>query len=91
MLLAIDEMMIRFHGRSKHTTRVKNNPIKEGYKFFVMACSLTGFVLNFTPNGNVNDKKIGERNEFDQTNGGLIMNMFMFLIKPLLPCIQAKR
>ena len=30
---AIDEMMVRFFGRSGHTYRMKNKPIKEGFKF----------------------------------------------------------
>ena len=42
--LALDEMMIRFMGRSVETHRMKNKPIKEGFKFFVLAIS-TGFVF----------------------------------------------
>ena len=48
--LSLDEMMIRFEGRSKETHRIKNKPIGEGYKFFVLATS-SGFVVNFTPDG----------------------------------------
>ena len=48
--LALDEMMIRFMGRSKETHRMKNKPIKEGFKFFVLAIT-TGFVVNFSPDG----------------------------------------
>ena len=43
-------MMIRFMGRSKETHRIKNKPIGEGFKFFVLATS-DGFVVNFTPDG----------------------------------------
>eukprot|EP00957_Ditylum_brightwellii_P043219 3275560-Ditylum_brightwellii.AAC.1 len=28
---------------------MKNKPVKEGYKLFVLACSKTSFVLNLTP------------------------------------------
>ena len=49
--IAIDEMMIRFGGRSGHTHRIKNKPIAEGYKFFVACCSMTGYFLGFTPDG----------------------------------------
>jgi len=35
--LALDEQMIRFMGRSLETHRMKNKPIKEGFKFFVLA------------------------------------------------------
>jgi hypothetical protein len=34
--LSIDEMMVRFFGRSKHTFKVPNKPIKEGYKIFAL-------------------------------------------------------
>jgi hypothetical protein len=33
---AVDEMMIRFHGRSKHTVRMPKKPIKEGFKVFAI-------------------------------------------------------
>ena len=36
-LIAIDEMMIKFTGRSKHTVKMSRKPIKEGYKIL---CSL---------------------------------------------------
>ncbi len=48
--LAIDEMMIQFMGRSIKTHRMKNKPIKEGFKFFVLAVS-TRFAANFSPDG----------------------------------------
>ena len=64
--LAIDEMMIRFRGRSSQTHRMKNKPIKEGYKFFVLS-TVKGFIVNFTPDGTstgqneyVLDKSVGK-------------------------------
>ena len=36
--VAIDEAMVRFFGRSFHTLKVKNKPIKQGYKVFCL-CS----------------------------------------------------
>jgi Transposase IS4 len=30
--LAVDEMMVQFQGRSSHTVKMKNKPIKEGFK-----------------------------------------------------------
>jgi hypothetical protein len=36
---SVDEMMIRFGGRSSHTARLKNKPIKEGYKILVVCDS----------------------------------------------------
>ena len=46
--MSIDEMMIRFMGRSNQTHRVKNKPISQGFNFFVL-CTYPGFVINFTP------------------------------------------
>ena len=76
--------MIRFRGRSNQTHRIKNKPIKEGYKFFVLACAWTGFILNFTPTG-MNPGKHTNLNEYD-TKGkeGKIMPMLMYLIDTLL-------
>ena len=35
--LAIDEAMIAYRGRSSHTIKIKNKPISEGYKVWVLA------------------------------------------------------
>jgi len=43
--LSIDEMMVRFFGRSKHTFKAPNKPIKEGYKIFAL-CE-AGYTYNF--------------------------------------------
>jgi len=34
--LAVDEMMVRFGGRSKHTYRMPNKPITQGYRIFAL-------------------------------------------------------
>ncbi|PWW77257.1 hypothetical protein C7212DRAFT_41146, partial [Tuber magnatum] len=36
--IVIDEIMVRFCGRSVYTVKIKNKPIKQGYKVFVL-CS----------------------------------------------------
>lgn len=43
--MAIDEMMVRFCGRSLHTLKVKNTLIKQGYKIFAL-CS-HGYTYGF--------------------------------------------
>ena len=43
--VTIDEMMIRFGGRSHHTYRMPSKPIKEGYKIFAL-CDL-GYTYNW--------------------------------------------
>ena len=35
--VAIDEIMVRFHGRSSDTCKMPNKPIKQGYKIFALA------------------------------------------------------
>ena len=62
-LLSFDEMMIRFSGRSIQTHRIKNKPIGEGYKFFVLATN-QGYVVNFTPDGRCTER---ERARIQQT------------------------
>jgi hypothetical protein len=49
--LSIDEMMKLFKGRSGQTIRMKNKPIKEGYKFFAICDSSTGYVWDLIPDG----------------------------------------
>jgi len=34
--VSVDEMMVRFQGRSLHTIKMKNKPISEGYKIFAI-------------------------------------------------------
>lgn len=40
---SIDEMMIRFFGRSVNTFRIRGKPISSGYKMMALCCSITGF------------------------------------------------
>ena len=57
-ILSLDEMMVRFSGKSEETQRLKGKPISEGYKLFVLATK-DGFVVNFTPDGRTAAKKGG--------------------------------
>jgi hypothetical protein len=43
--IAIDEVMIAFKGRSSHTVKQKNKPIKEGFK--VWAQAFDGYIYNW--------------------------------------------
>ena len=56
--LSIDEMMKLFKGRSRMTHRMKKKPIKEGFKYFSLCDSDTGFVWHFVPDGRSDDKKL---------------------------------
>ena len=51
--VALDEMMTRFKGRSADTYRMKSKPIKEGFKFFAVACSQSTFVYHMVSYGRV--------------------------------------
>eukprot|EP00957_Ditylum_brightwellii_P075500 5738453-Ditylum_brightwellii.AAC.1 len=58
-------MMIRFFGRSMYTHRIKHKPVKEGYKWFVLADSKTSFILNLTPD----ERSAGQKGRgIDETN-----------------------
>jgi hypothetical protein len=50
-VVSIDEMMKLFKGRSGQTHRMKNKPIKEGYKFFSLCDAKTGYVFAMLPDG----------------------------------------
>lgn len=82
--LALDEMMVRFKGRSNETHRLKNKPIDEGFKFFVLADSETGFVHYFTPDGRVSGAY--GRNEFKPADGsgGKIHHMVLHCVEKVL-------
>ena len=73
--LSIDEQMIKYSGRSRETIRIKNKPIKEGFKLFVLA-TYQGYVVNFTPEGRFASNN--DSNEYTIT-GGKIESMIMFL------------
>jgi hypothetical protein len=56
--VAIDEMLQKFKGKSAEIYRTKK-PDKEGFKFFAMCCTITGFsIYNFIPpDGRLNREK----------------------------------
>jgi len=82
--VCIDEMMVRFKGRSSETYRIKNKPVNQGYKLFAMCDSNTGYVCYFTPDGRIANKN--GTNEFSQANaeGGKLYHMFMLLFDNVL-------
>ena len=74
--MSIDEMMIRFMGRSTQTHRVKNKPISEGYKFFAL-CTYLGFVIFFTPDGRT--AAFTKNQEYEEGPDGKIMSMIQHI------------
>jgi len=83
-VLAIDEMMIRFRGKSNETHRIKNKPIAEGYKFFVLA-TREGYIVNFTPDGRSAAKDV-DRMDYDSTNKhlGKIGSLVLYLCDAII-------
>eukprot|EP00957_Ditylum_brightwellii_P074033 5625390-Ditylum_brightwellii.AAC.1 len=68
--LSLDEMMICFMGRSSETHCMKNNPIKEGFKFFTL-CIYQGFCINFTPHGMTAAKQGRQEYAVEKADGKL--------------------
>ena len=87
-ILSLDEMMIRFFGRSYETHRMKNKPIKEGYKFFVLTTK-TGFVVNFTPDGR-RAARVGQQEYSEDKSLGKIESMIIFMLK-IIPQLKEKQ
>ena len=76
-LLSLDEMMIRFQGRSVQTHGIKNKPIGEGFKWFVLT-TFNGFVVNFTPDGRTAEKENSQ--EYEKcSEQGKIESMIMYV------------
>ena len=79
--VAIDEMIIRFRGRSNETHRIKNKPIGEGYKFFVVS-ETDGYCLNCTPDGRIAAKNNELEYEKDRSMGkteSMILHLVEFI------------
>ena len=76
-LLSLDEMMIRFMGRSMETHRIKNKPIGEGFKLFILA-TFKGFIVNFTPDGRTAAKKGNQEYQL-QPGVGKIESMILHI------------
>jgi len=82
--VCIDEMMVKFKGRSKETHRMKNKPVSQGYKLFAIADSQTGYILSFTPDGRLAREE--GLNEFSPANldGGKLHHMMNLLYENTL-------
>lgn len=52
--------MKKFKGRSAQTVRMKNKPIKEGFKFFAICDATEGFVYGFKPSGRLQETRIAD-------------------------------
>ena len=79
--VAIDEIMVRFHGRSSNTCKMLNKPIKQGYKIFALAEN--GYVWHFQLSSRQHG--IGELKKVDKLTptGSIVLQMARLL--PKLP------
>ena len=70
--------MIRFMGQSLHTHWIKNKPIEEGFKFFVLTTK-TWFIFIFTPNGRTASKENTQEYSTDDEQIGKIESMMLHI------------
>jgi hypothetical protein len=77
--VAIDEIMVRFHGRSSDTYKMPNKPIKQGYKIFALADN--GYVWYFQVSSR--QYGIGELKKINELTptGSMILQMAQLLPK----------
>lgn len=68
--VSVDEMIIRFSGRSAHTVRMKNKPTPEGFKIFSLCDS--GYTYTFLPTSRIAPVQIEKVDGLTQT--GSIVN-----------------
>jgi hypothetical protein len=62
--VSVDEMIIRFSGRSTHTVRIKNKPTPEGFK--VLSLCDSGYTFTFLPTSRVVPSDVPKINGLNQ-------------------------
>src|SRR6184192_3270521 len=60
--VSVDEMMVRFSGRSVHTIRIRGKPTPEGYKIFALCDH--GYTYTFLPSS-----RVKKNEEVEEVNG----------------------
>jgi Transposase IS4 len=63
--VSVDEMMVRFSGKSVHTIRIKNKPIPEGFK--ILSLCESGYTFTFLPTSRVSPSDVEKVNGLNQT------------------------
>jgi len=58
--VSVDEMMVRFSGRSVHTVRIKNKPMPEGFK--ILSLCESGYTYTFLPTSRVSSSDVPKVN-----------------------------
>lgn len=62
--VSVDEMMVRFSGRSIHTVRIKNKPTPEGFK--ILSLCESGYTYTFLPTSRVSPSDVPKVNGLNQ-------------------------
>ena len=75
--VSVDEMMVRFFGRSVHTIRIKNKPIPEGFK--ILSLCESGYTYTFLPTSCVSPSDVVKVNGLNQT-GCLVYHLVTQLL-----------
>ncbi len=75
--VSVDEMMVRFSGRSVHMVRIKNKPTLEGFKILSLCDS--GYTYTFLPTSRVSPSDVTRVNSLNQT-GCLVFHLVTQLL-----------
>ena len=69
---------------------MKHKPVKEGYKWFVLADNKTSYILNLTPDGRSAGQKGRGIDETNKTRGehGKIWSCVRYLLHPLIDVVE---
>ena len=83
--LSLYEKMICFTGCSSETNRMKGKTINEGYKFFCISDSNTGYVHYFIPDGRVaSNSSSSNMNEYQRSpDTSKLLAMIKLLIEKI--------
>lgn len=73
-------MTQRFKGRSRETFRFDHKTIPEGYKFWGVCCSRTGYLLMFTPAS----RTAQSRDEYRSVSSSKILSFVVYLLQPFV-------
>lgn len=71
--ISVDEMMVRFSGRSTHTIRIKNKPTPEGYKIFALCDH--GYTYTFLPTSRVYQNKEVQKVDGITYTGSVVLHL----------------
>ena len=75
--VSVDEMMVRFSGRSLHTVRIRGKPTPEGYKIFALCDH--GYTYTFLPSSRVKKNEEVEKINGITYTGSIVLHLALQL------------